>query len=122
LTEIGIEFQRDGTLTFNEAAFDEQAQSNLAGVQALLAGTDTVGGVFDSIKSTIGQYTNSSGLLLSAKTRLTEELAKLDDRISDMQDRLAVRRLALLKEYAAADSAIATLNSQASSLSGLGKI
>jgi flagellar hook-associated protein 2 len=122
LTEIGIEFQRDGTLTFNEATFDEQAQSKLADVQALLAGTETVGGVFDAIKTTIGQYTNSSGLLLSAKTRLTEELAKLDDRIGDMQDRLAVRRLALVKEYAAADSAIATLNSQAGSLSGLGSL
>jgi flagellar hook-associated protein 2 len=122
LTEIGIEFQRDGTLTFNEATFDEQAQSNLADVQALLAGTDTTGGAFDAIKSTIGQYTNSSGLLLSAKTRLTEELAKLDDRIGDMQDRLALRRLALVKEYAAADSAIAALNSQAGSLSGLGSL
>jgi len=122
LTEIGIGFQRDGTLAFNEATFDEQAQTRLADLQALLAGSASADGVFDTIKSTIAQYTNSSGLLIGAKTRLTGELAKLDERIADMQDRLALRRLALQREYAAADSAIATLNSQATSLSSLGSV
>jgi flagellar capping protein FliD len=75
--------------------------------------------VFDTIKTAISQYTNSSGLLLSAKTRLSEEMAKLDDRISDMQNRLAVRRLTLVREYADADSAISALNAQSNSLSGL---
>jgi flagellar hook-associated protein 2 len=119
LTEVGIEFQRDGTLTFNETTFDEKAQAHLGEIQTLLAGNATTDGVFDTIKTVITQYTNSSGLLLSAKTRLTEEMSKLDERISDMQDRLAVRRLALLREYSAADSAISTLNSQSNSLSGL---
>jgi flagellar hook-associated protein 2 len=119
LTEIGIEFQRDGTLTFNATTFDEKAQTQLEDIQSLLAGTSAADGAFDAIKTVIGQYTNSSGLLLSAKSRLTEELAKLDDRVSDMQERLAVRRLALLKEYAAADSAISTLNAQGNSLGGL---
>jgi flagellar hook-associated protein 2 len=122
LTEIGIEFQRDGTLTFDESAFDERAESHLSDIQAMLAGTSTTTGVFDTIKATISQYTNSSGLLLGAKTRLTEEVAKIDERIADMQERLALRRLTLLKEYAAADAAISTLNSQASSLSGLGSV
>jgi flagellar hook-associated protein 2 len=119
LTDIGVQFQRDGTLTFDESTFDEQAESHLGDIEKLLAGTDAAGGVFDTLASTIAQYTNTSGLLLGAKARMTDELAQLDDRIADMQDRLAMRRLALQKEYAAADSAIATLNSQASSLTAL---
>jgi flagellar hook-associated protein 2 len=122
LTEIGVEFQRDGTLSLNEGTFDGKAQTQLADIQSLLAGSETNAGVFDAIKTTISQYTNSSGLLINAKTRLGEELAKLDDRIADMQERLALRRLTLLREYAAADSAISTLNSQASSLGSLGSL
>jgi flagellar hook-associated protein 2 len=119
LTEIGVEFQRDGTLTFNEATFDQQAETNLAGVEQLLSGSGTADGVFDTIKTAISQYTDSSGLLLSAKTRLTDELTKLDDRISDMQERLAIRRQTLVKEYAAADAAIAALNTQGNTLTSL---
>jgi flagellar hook-associated protein 2 len=122
LTEIGIEFERDGTLTFDEATFDEKASTKLGDIQALLAGSASADGVFDAIKTTIAQYTNSSGLLIDAKTRLSEEVAKLDERVADMQERLAMRRLMLQREYAAADAAIATLNAQATSLSSLGSV
>lgn len=119
LSELGVAFERNGTITFDESTFDSAAETNFADIEKLLAGDGTSGGVFDAVQTTIKQYTSAGGLLSGTRTRLTEQISTLDDRIADMEERLALRKLALQKEYAAADSAIATLNSQANSLSGL---
>jgi flagellar hook-associated protein 2 len=119
LAEIGIEFQRDGTLKFDTAAFDDRAKAGQADIETLLAGDATAGGTFDAITAAVREYTKAGGLVPDAKDRLTAQMSQLDDRIADMQARLAVRQAALQKEYAAADEAISTLNSQASSLTNL---
>lgn len=120
LAEIGISFQRTGKLAFDEAAYDGVATTSQPDIEKLLAGDGTTAGVFNGILSAIQDYTKAGGLVPDATTRLGNQMASLDARISDMQDRLALRRLTLLKEYAAADQTISTLNSQTSSLSNLG--
>jgi flagellar hook-associated protein 2 len=120
LSEVGLEFQRDGTLSLNESTFDDAAKSNLSDLQALFAGTGSTDGIFDQVSASIGNYTQAGGLVADAQTRLNDTMSALNDRMSAEQSRLDMRKLQLQQEYAAADSAIATLNSQASSLSSLG--
>jgi flagellar hook-associated protein 2 len=119
LAEIGLEFERDGTISLNQTMFDDAFESHQADVEQLLSGTDSVSGAFDSIKAQITEYTRAGGLVPDAKTRLTDQVTALDARISAMQDRLAIRRQSLLQEYTAADQLISSLNSQKSSLSSL---
>jgi flagellar hook-associated protein 2 len=121
LADIGLEFERDGSLTLNNTMFNDAAKTKSPDLQALFAGTSTTDGVFDLVKSAISTYTIAGGLVSDARTRLTDQMAALNDRIASEQARLDMRKIMLQKEYAAADSAIATLNAQGTSLANLGK-
>jgi flagellar capping protein FliD len=69
--------------------------------------------------STIERYTDAGALLSSLRDRLNDQISAMDDRLAAMEERLEHRRLALQREYTAADMIIGQLNSQAGSLSSL---
>jgi hypothetical protein len=52
--------------------------------------------------------------------RISDQVSAIARRSADLEERLAVRRAALQKEYIAADMAMSQLNSQLGSLSSLG--
>ena len=114
LSQIGIEFTRTGEVTFNKAALESALQEDAAGVYSVLG--DSQNGVLTSLGKTITEYTRSGGLVPGARTRLSEELSRLEQRMEDLQERLAVRRAALQREFTAADEAMSRLHSQSGSL------
>jgi len=120
LARVGIEFTRSGQLEFDASAFVAAMQSSKEGVRALFRGADGTGGAFGSLVSTIAQYTDAGGLVPSATSRLDAQVTSITRRIADMEERLAVRRAALQKQFIAADQAIAQLNAQLGSLTQLG--
>jgi flagellar hook-associated protein 2 len=119
LARVGLEFTRTGQLEFDATAFAAAMQSDKEGVRTLFRGSDGTGGAFGSLVSTIAQYTDAGGLVPSATSRLDAQVTSITKRIAEMEERLAIRRAALQREFAAADQAIAQLNSQANSLSQL---
>lgn len=120
LAEVGFEFTRTGELEFDASKFEDALGRDKASVEALFRG-DGSGGVFGALGSTIKTYTDAGGLVLNAQERIDSQVDKLTKRIDDFEVRLAIRRAALQKEYAAADALIAQLNSAGSSLSSLNK-
>jgi flagellar hook-associated protein 2 len=120
LAEVGFEFTRAGEFTFNSARFEEALQAGKTDVATLFRGADGSGGAFGALESVIGQYTDAGGLVPNAQERLTSQVRSISDRIGDLEDRLAIKREALQREFTAADQAIAQLNQQAGSLSSLG--
>jgi flagellar hook-associated protein 2 len=119
LSQVGVEFQRDGTLKFNERMFDDAATAHLADVTKILAGTATQGGAFDAIAAAIEQYTQTGGLLPDAQKRIDAQVASMSKRIDAMNERLAIQRAALQRQMTAADMTITQLNQQAGSLAQL---
>lgn len=122
LSEIGVELQQNGQLQINTARFDAAMAGGFDDVASLLAGTDGSPGVFAAVRTLVRRYTESDGLLNDARDRVTDRLGRLDDQVAAMQDRLAIRRLALQREFIAADQAMALLRSQSSSLSAFGAV
>ena len=120
LAAIGIEFQRTGRMTFNAGRFDAASASNFTDVRRLFAGDGANKGAFTTLADLVQEYTKADGLLKDTDDRLTQQVSALDKRIADLTDRLALRRLALQKEYIAADSAMTQLKNDVSSLSALG--
>jgi flagellar hook-associated protein 2 len=118
-SQAGLQLQRDGTLSFNEAAFDTAVSRDGIGVQKLFTGDGTTGGVFHSLLTSVQSYTKADGLVPNAQQRLDVASSRLADRIDDFNSQLVVKRSALQKEMIAADQAIADLNRQAGSLSSL---
>jgi flagellar hook-associated protein 2 len=120
LSQAGVEFVKNtGTLTLKDAAFATAVANGSAGLSALFAGTSGTPGVFASISSMLDVYTQTSGILSSVQTQLNTQLSSMSNQVARMQDRLAIRRASLQKEFTAADTAMTQLKNQSSSLSSL---
>jgi flagellar hook-associated protein 2 len=120
LSQVGISLSRTGTLEFDEAAFDAAIAGGTDDVERLFAGGGGTSGVFATIDATLDAYTQSDGLLRGATKLLTDQATRLTDQITSMQERLALRRAALQREFIAADAAMSQLKSQSSSLASFG--
>ncbi|MGY1843051.1 flagellar filament capping protein FliD [Modestobacter sp. SYSU DS0875] len=129
---VGIELTRDGQLTFDKAVFTKALSSDPAAVQALLtekkivsAGTDGISGNADDVTSPVGfaaqlevlakgasDSTNGS-LVLLAKSG--DSLARdLEDRIAAWDIRLELRKTTLTRQFTAMETALSTMQNQAS--------
>lgn len=119
LAEVGFSFSRTGELQFDANAFDEAMTRDKSSVEALFRGADGKSGAFGALATAVSRYTEAGGLLPNTQDRLTNQSTKLTARIDMMEQRLEIRRLALQREFIAADQAIAQLNSQGRSLGSL---
>jgi flagellar hook-associated protein 2 len=119
LAELGLEFQTDGTLDFDQDTFEDVADDYSTDIERLLAGTSSTDGVFDGVYNALKAYTQSGGIIAETQDNLDDQVDKLDDKIADMEERLALKKAQLQKEYAAADAILTQLNSQSSALSAL---
>ena len=120
LSEAGIGFDASGELTFTSATFDTAAKTSLADIQKLFVGGGGQDGAFTVLLDRLGSYTEAGGLLPEATRRTNDQVDRLSRRITAFEDRLAVRRQALQREYIATDLAITGLNQSVQSLSALG--
>ncbi len=117
LSEIGIEFMRDGTLKLDRTRFDAALSANGDDVRALFAGD---GGAFPAVQTMLAEYTTSTGFISSAKDRLNKQVSLMDSQILAMQSRLAIQRDALQRQFTEADAAMSRLKNQSGSLASLG--
>jgi flagellar capping protein FliD len=88
-------------------------------VRQLFGGDGTNAGVFASLRDTLDNYVGSGGLIGNTTDRLDQQVSSMDIQLADMDARLAVRRLALQREFTAADSLMSQLSSQTGSLTNL---
>lgn len=120
LSAVGVGFDRTGKLTFDSTMFSDALTDAADDVRHLFAGNGGTDGVFDAMTAAIDTYTQAGALIANTRERLDDQIAALDSRLLAMEERLAIRRSALQKEFIAADQVISQLNSQAGSLSSLG--
>lgn len=120
LAQAGVELTRTGTLELNTARLDDALAGGTAGLAALFTGTDGNPGVFTGLNGLLDGYTQGDGLLPGARRQLTEQASRFDAQIVAMQERLALRRAALQREFIAADQAMTMLKSQTNSLAQFG--
>lgn len=120
LSQIGIEFQRDGKLELNSSIFDTAIQADHSEVASILSGSATQTGVFTTIADALEVFTQAGGLIPAAQTRLEDEISRLSDRMADLEDRLALQRAAMQQEYIAAQQAMSIFQNQVGSLSSFG--
>lgn len=116
LAEVGVVLGRDGRLSLDRRMFDAALETDGDAVRALFAGDD---GVFPAIGSMLDEYTRAGGMLRSATDRLDRQVKAMDTQILALQDRLALQREALQRQFTEADAAMSRLRSQSDSLASL---
>lgn len=117
LAEVGVEFTQSGTLALNRTVFDRAVASYGDELRGLFAGP---AGVFPSIETMLVDFSSSTGTIYDAKERLNRQITSMDRQIASMQERLALERTMLQRQFIEADAAMARLNGQSGALSSFG--
>jgi len=146
LSQVGIQFDRDGNLTLDSTKFQASLQSNPQGVADLLSAKvqntrpattelpDIPGvtvrntspntysslGVFEKIGQAVDKYLDrSDGVLTRRKSTVDNQIAAQRDQITQIDARLARRREYLQRQFQGMESALAQLQSQQTAISGI---
>ena len=120
LSTIGVEFEMTGTIKVDAAKLKSAVLDNANAVRSLFVGTTGSDGVFGALKAQVESYTSAGGFVQDAKDRLKDQILRIDGRLDTMEMQLELRRVALQREFIAADQLMTQLNGQGSSLQALG--
>jgi len=104
---VGISITRTGTFTFDRDAFEAALAEDFASVNALFTGEVAVR-LDEALDATEGV----DGSVSRARDRWQASIDDLDDRIFAWENRLERREAALIKQFAALDSALSALTAQ----------
>jgi len=106
-------------MTLDSTAFDRAMSTSPSELQTLFSGSSGNGGAFGALAGLVKEYSQAGGFVSSVRTRIDEEVTRIDKRIASMQATLEIRRQALQQEYIAADLAMTQLKNQSGSLASL---
>lgn len=106
---VGFKLGKDGTFTFDEAAFTAALAEDPAKVQTVISGlADRVATV---AKNTSDKYEGSLTLKIQGQERLVKDMGT---QIEDWDRRLTVRKESLQRTYAALEVTLSNMKSQSS--------
>ena len=119
LTQLGVEFTQQGTLTFNQSTLTSLPPDQIS--QALsFFGDANSGGFLQSATNSLNNLTDPVSGLLTGDLQSVEEQSQHEAQaISDATDRLNQLQTNLQAQLAAADALIATLQQQTQFIDGL---
>lgn len=122
MASVGIQTDRYGKLVFDGAKFDAAYAADPAGVAARFTsgGSGTADDGWAARVESVAKAASNSidGTLTSAINGRTAAIDRLTESIEGWDDRLAIRRTALERQYTALETALNNLQSQGNWLAG----
>ncbi|MDM0085155.1 flagellar filament capping protein FliD [Variovorax sp. J31P179] len=117
LTEIGVSFQKDGTLAVDSTKLDKALGSNLEGVANLFASaTGSTSGYGKQIDALVTDLNSTGGSLKVASDGVTETIKELDKQYDAMQTRVDDTVARYRKQFNQLDVLVNSMNSTLSYL------
>ena len=107
LTEVGVSFLRDGSLSLDSADLEAAIAGDFAGVAELFAHDNQ--GYLVRLDSVIENFVVIDGQLDTRRSSLNDRIDSMDDRILEMEFRLQLREQRLLDQFNALDSLMGQL-------------
>lgn len=114
LTHLGLETQKDGTLTLNSTTLNDAIETDLDSVISLVAGIeDGDGGLGADFTGYLESLTDSTdGLLAGRSESITSNIARIDTRIESSTLRLEKREELIRSKFNAMEQMVSLLNAQ----------
>lgn len=113
ISELGIEFNRNGTLNFSQDKFNKVLNANPQGVAAFLRGDGFSTGFVSGLKREIGNLTNGQfGVLANRKKGLQDRINQTNTRIETKERQLERKEEGLRKKFADLEQKMSDLNAQ----------
>lgn len=121
LAQYGIGLDEKGVMSFTQADFDTQMNTDSTALEAFFSGaTDTKGnyteGIFGNLDTLLNSYTGTNGLMGTLTDASTHDLKSLNNNKTRSQVMLDARYATMSTRFAAYDSMISRLNNQFASL------
>ena len=110
LSQVGVSFQKDGTLSVDDSKLTAALNSNPAAVAQLFGGDGTTGGIGRQIDTTITGFTQTNGSLKSAQDGVTQTLKDLSDQYNSMQSRINDTMANYRTQFTALDMLVSQMN------------
>ena len=122
LSQVGVSFKSDGTLSLDSTALNTAVSANFNKVASLFSGTgdstdsSTLQGFAYQLNTLLTNATGIDGLITNRKSSLQSDVRRLQARAEQEQLRLAGLQQMYQKQYTALDRTVSSLNSMASYL------
>lgn len=117
MADAGVELDRYGRLTFDEATFKTAYAADPTGTAAKFT-SGTVAGFADRIDTVASRASDSvDGTITTVINGTNSEISDLQDQIAKWDVRLGVRRDSLQRQFASLETALSQMNSQSNWLS-----
>lgn len=116
ILELGVEFNRNGTLNLNQDKFNKIVTENPKEVMEFLRGDFVSTGFVTSMKQRLGSIVDpQSGPVTTRKKSMQDSMAQIDRRIENKERSLAKREEQLRQQFAKMEEAMAKIKSQGAS-------
>lgn len=128
LGDLGITFQRDGTLGFDQAKFQNELSSNFEMVTEVLVGSYSLEegkkpGAIDILRDMTGQALQQpNGLLSNRKRGIQSRIDQVDRQIENKERIISQKEKNLKAKFARLEETISRIQGQGSGLAGMASV
>lgn len=122
LQELGVEFNRYGTLDFKQDKFVAQVKKNSANVITFFRGNGQRGSGFIGAVNTLVNSSLSSGfgLIANRKRGIQGKIDRIDRSIVGKEERLARKEQGLRRKFSRLEEQLSKINAQGAQVSAIG--
>lgn len=118
LAEIGVAFQKDGSLKLDSTTFDKALSSSVSTVASLFIKDTSTGvtGIASQLGTKITAMLNTDGVVTDHTEAIQKKIDDMDDRTTVLEDRMTAIEKRYRTQFSALDTLVANLNTSASYL------
>ncbi len=121
LNQLGVEFNRSGTLNFSEEKFNNALKKDPKGVAAFFRGDGFSTGFIPTLKREITNLTNGqNGPLANRKRGITQRIDQINKRIDSKEKQLEKKEESLRRKFSDLESKMSQLSAQGAAVGGMG--
>jgi flagellar hook-associated protein 2 len=121
LADLGIAFNRNGTLDLNQEKFNKMLAADPKGVANFMRGDGVKTGFIPSMKRQVGDILNSAfGPIANRKRGIQQKIDSIDKRIENKERQLASKEETLRRQFSDLESKMSKLQGQGAAVGGIG--
>ncbi|MBX7231720.1 MAG: flagellar filament capping protein FliD [Bdellovibrionales bacterium] len=119
LSQLGITFNRAGTLDYKEDVFNKTLTKDPTAVQKFLAGDGYSTGFMSAVKREVNSLLNINfGPVTNRRKGLQDQITQMDDQIARKERQLAVKEESLRRKFSQLEETMSRIKSQGGALAG----
>lgn len=121
LNQLGISFNRNGALDFNQDKFNATLSKDPSGVQRFFAGDGFNVGFIPNLKNTLSTINNTAfGPLSLRKNALEGNIRRIDENITNKEKMIERKEVSLRRQFANLEETVSRLKAQGGQLAAIG--